>query len=70
MRNAITASLGIAVLVGLTVFPPPTVAGGVDDGLATCSYQYSRWQATRTAYWRDLYYVCATASNTADEPFD
>ena len=29
--------------------------------------EYGRWQATRSAYWRDLYYVCVTTSDTADE---
>jgi hypothetical protein len=70
MRNAITASLGIALLVGAIVFLPPTAARGVDGDLASCSYQYGRWQATRSAYWRDLYYVCAKASDTADEPIE
>ena len=70
MRNAITASFSIAVLVGAIVFLPPTAAIGVDGGLASCNYQYGRWKATSSAYWRDLYYVCANASDTADEPID
>jgi hypothetical protein len=33
--------------------------------LASCGYQYSRWKATGSAYWRDLYNVCVSV---ADEP--
>jgi hypothetical protein len=26
---------------------------------ATCAYEYGRWQATGSTYWRDRYYQCA-----------
>ena len=43
-------------------------AGATYSCTSPCAYQYGRWQATRSAYWRDLYYVCANASDVADEP--
>jgi hypothetical protein len=36
----------------------PAVAGATY--VASCGYQYSRWQATGSTYWRDLYYQCST----------
>ena len=27
--------------------------------VATCAYEYNRWQSTGTTYWRDRYYACA-----------
>jgi hypothetical protein len=64
MRTAIRASLAIVVLAGAAALPSADAraAGG---GLATCSYQYGRWQATGSDYWRALYDVCV---NVADEP--
>ena len=41
----------------------PAVAGATY--VASCGYQYSRWQATGSTYWRDLYNAC---SKVADEP--
>ena len=101
MRNALTASAGIAALVGAAACLTPAdarqVGGGahVDGGghvacrapagtvvrvvaravggapsVASCGYQYSRWQATRSTYWRDLYYLCINASDAADETLD
>lgn len=35
----------------------PAVAGAAF--VASCSYEYGRWQATRSIYWRDRYYACA-----------
>ena len=35
----------------------PAVAGATY--VASCGYQYSRWQATGSAYWRDRYYQCS-----------
>jgi hypothetical protein len=35
----------------------PAVAGATY--VASCGYQYSRWQATGSTYWRDLYYQCS-----------
>ena len=62
MRNAIRAWLAMAVLAAAAVSLPDAWAAG--GGLASCSYQYSRWQATESTYWRDLYNVCV---NVADE---
>jgi hypothetical protein len=62
------SQIGIAVLVGAAVLLSSVNARGANGGLASCSYQYSRWQATESAYWRDLYNVCV---NVADErPLD
>ena len=36
----------------------PAVAGATY--VASCGYQYSRWQATGSTYWRDLYYQCSS----------
>ena len=58
MRNAIRAWLAMAVLAAAAVSPPDAWAAG--GGLAPCSYQYSRWQATGSTYWRDLYYQCSS----------
>jgi hypothetical protein len=52
----------MAVLAAAAVSLPDAWAAG--GGLASCSYQYSRWQATESTYWRDLYNVCV---NVADE---
>jgi hypothetical protein len=38
-------------------FAVPAVAGATY--VASCSYEYSRWQATGSSYWRDRYYACA-----------
>ena len=35
----------------------PAVAGATY--VATCAYEYTRWQATGSTYWRDRYYQCA-----------
>jgi hypothetical protein len=64
MRNAITVSLAFVVLAGAAAALPPAAAWAAGDGLASCSYQYARWQATESTYWRDLYFVCV---NVADE---
>lgn len=65
MRNAIGASLAVAVLAAAAaLWSPPDARAAGGGGLASCSYQYSRWQATESAYWRDLYVVCV---NVADE---
>ena len=64
MRTAIRASLGIAILAAAAASPSPAVARAAGDGLASCSYQYRRWQATESTYWRALYDVCV---NVADE---
>jgi hypothetical protein len=32
---------------------------GVAGYVATCAYEYNRWQATGTAYWRSRYNQCA-----------
>jgi hypothetical protein len=38
----------------------PLVAGaGVAGYVATCAYEYNRWQATGAAYWRTRYNQCA-----------
>jgi hypothetical protein len=62
MRTTISASLAIVVLAGAEL--PPAGAWAAADGLASCSYQYSRWQATESTYWRALYNACV---NVADE---
>jgi hypothetical protein len=68
MRSAIRASLAVAVLAGALALRSPADARATGGGLASCSYQYSRWQATESTYWRDLYNVCV---NVADEhPLD
>jgi hypothetical protein len=82
MLSMLTASVGIAAFtIGAAALASEAdgrqmggggrVDGGVTyDYASPCAYQYSRWQATRTAYWRDMYYVCATASDAADESLD
>jgi hypothetical protein len=83
MLSMFTASVGIAAFtIGAAAFASEVDGrrvgggGGRGDGGAIhayaspCAYQYSRWQATRSAYWRDLYYVCTTASDAADESLD
>lgn len=35
----------------------PAVAGATY--VASCTYEYGRWQATGSTYWRDRYYRCA-----------
>ena len=35
----------------------PAVAGAAY--VASCAYEYGRWQSTASAYWRDRYYACA-----------
>jgi len=35
----------------------PAVAGATY--VASCSYEYNRWQATGSSYWRDRYQNCA-----------
>jgi hypothetical protein len=64
MRTAIRALPALIVLAGVAVLPEPAQARTARDGLATCSYQYSRWHATESSYWRALYEVCV---NVADE---
>ena len=64
MRNAIRASLAIAALAAAAVLRLPPDVWAAGGGLASCSYQYNRWQATESTYWRDLYNVCV---NVADE---
>ena len=62
------SQIGIAVLIGAAVTLSSAYARDANAGLASCSYQYSRWQATESPYWRDLYDVCV---NVADErPLD
>ena len=80
MLNMLTTSVGIAAFtIGAAALAPAAdgrqVEGGVHvDASATsgytspCAYQHGRWRATRSAYWRDLYQECATASGVADEP--
>jgi hypothetical protein len=34
----------------------PVVAGTAY--VASCAYEYNRWQSTGSAYWRDRYYQC------------
>jgi hypothetical protein len=63
MRTTIRTSLAILACAGAAALPPAD-ARAAGTGLATCSYQYSRWQATGSDYWRALYDVCV---NVADE---
>ncbi|HEU4380987.1 MAG TPA: hypothetical protein VFR73_20650 [Hyphomicrobiaceae bacterium] len=63
MANAIKAWLAVVVLAGAAAWPA-AAARAAGDGLASCSYQYARWQATQSTYWRDLYTVCV---NVADQ---
>ena len=35
----------------------PAVAGATY--VASCAYEYGRWQSTSSTYWRDRYYECA-----------
>ena len=35
----------------------PAVAGATY--VASCAYEYGRWQSTGSSYWRDRYYDCA-----------
>jgi hypothetical protein len=35
----------------------PAVAGATY--VASCTYEYSRWQSTGSSYWRDRYYACS-----------
>lgn len=35
----------------------PLVAGATY--VASCSYEYNRWQSTGSSYWRNRYYACA-----------
>jgi hypothetical protein len=35
----------------------PAVAGATY--VASCAYEYGRWQSTGSSYWRDRYYSCA-----------
>ena len=34
----------------------PAVAGAAY--VASCAYEYGRWQSTSSTYWRDRYYAC------------
>jgi hypothetical protein len=80
MLNMLTTSVGIAVFtIGAAALASEAdgrqVRGGVRVGdgatyASRCAYQYGRWQATRSANWRDLYHVCASASDVGDEPLD
>ena len=82
MLSMLTTSIGIAAFtIGAASLSSEAdgrqVGNGVRAGAGAtysyaspCTYQYSRWQATRSAYWRDLYYVCANASDAADEALD
>jgi hypothetical protein len=45
-------------------------AVGGAHSLTSCAYQYGRWKATASTYWRDLYYQCTKASEAADETLD
>jgi hypothetical protein len=40
---------------GVWVALPVAGAGYV----ASCAYEYNRWQSTGSSYWRDRYYQCA-----------
>jgi DNA-3-methyladenine glycosylase len=35
----------------------PAVAGATY--VASCAYEYNRWQSTGSSYWRDRYYACS-----------
>jgi hypothetical protein len=80
MLSMLTTSIGIAAFtIGAASLSSEAdgrqVGNGVRAGAGAtyaslCDYQYGRWQATRSAYWRDLYYVCANASDAADEALD
>ena len=80
MLSMLTTSVGIAAFtIGAAALASEAdgrqVRGGVRVGdgatyTSRCAYQYGRWQATRSAYWRELYHVCANASDVADEPLD
>ena len=67
MRTAIRASLGIAILAAAAASLSPAVARAADDGLASCSYQYRRWQATESTYWRALYDVCVSVADESPQ---
>ena len=42
------------------VFVALPLAGAAAAGyVASCSYEYNRWQSTGSSYWRDRYYQCA-----------
>ena len=42
------------------VFVALPVAGAAAAGyVASCAYEYNRWQSTGNSYWRDRYYQCA-----------
>ncbi len=80
MLSMLTTSIGIVALgaAALASEVDGKLEGGsapVRDGstygdVSSCAYQYGRWQATHTACWRDMYYVCASVSDAADEGFD
>jgi hypothetical protein len=54
---------------GAVVHVVARAVGGAHS-LTSCAYQYGRWQATASTYWRDLYYLCTKASDAADETLD
>jgi hypothetical protein len=72
MMSMLTTSIGIAAFtIGAAALAPAADGRQVEGGVhvdASCAYQHGRWQATRSAYWRDLYHECASASGVADEP--
>jgi hypothetical protein len=41
---------------GIWVLAPVVASGAY---VASCSYEYNRWQSTGSTYWRDRYYQCA-----------
>jgi hypothetical protein len=41
------------------VFVALPVAGAAAGYVASCAYEYNRWQSTGNSYWRDRYYQCA-----------
>lgn len=43
---------------GVWVVAPAVAAAGAGY-VASCAYEYSRWQSTGSSYWRDRYYRCA-----------
>lgn len=46
---------------GVWIAAPLAVGAGVAGAgyVAACAYEYNRWQATGSPYWRDRYYRCA-----------
>lgn len=41
---------------GVWIVAPAVAAAGY---VASCAYEYNRWQSTGSTYWRDRYYQCA-----------